>query len=154
KALVSAFCKTYGVNMQLTTYDSQDEAITKQATHSVMPDVVNITPDRLAQGVAGKLIKPINLDYIPNLKENGWPGLQSPLYDVGSRYTVPYTVYTTGIGWRADKIGEDILKLDNPWSIFWKSEKYKGYVGVLDDSRESLIMAMLYRGFYDINTED
>src|SRR5579885_71233 len=154
KALVAAFCKTYGVKMQLTTYDSQDEAITKQATHAVLPDVVNITPDRLAQAVAGKLIKPINLDYIPNLKENVWPGLQSPFYDVGSRYTVPYTVYKTGIGWRADKVTEDIPKLDNPWSIFWKSQRYKGYVGVLDDSRESLVMAMLYRGFYDINTED
>src|SRR6476659_2641913 len=55
KGLVNEFCKAHGVNMQLTTYDSQDEAITKQATHAVRPDVVNITPDRLAQGVAGKL---------------------------------------------------------------------------------------------------
>jgi spermidine/putrescine transport system substrate-binding protein len=154
KALVAEFCKTYGVNLQLTTYDSQDEAITKQATHAVVPDVVNITPDRLAQGVAGKLIKPINLDYIPNLKANIWPGLQSPFYDVGSRYTVPYTVYTTGIGWRADKVSEDIPKMENPWDIFWKSQKYKGYVGVLDDSRESVVMAMLHHRFYDINTED
>src|SRR5262249_15745651 len=104
--------------------------------------------------VAGKLIKPINHDYIPNLAANVWDSLQSPFYDVNSRYTVPYTVYTTGIGWRAEKIKEDIAKLDNPWSIFWNAKAYTGYVGVLDDSRESLIMAMLYRGFYDINTED
>jgi spermidine/putrescine transport system substrate-binding protein len=154
KGLVTDFCKSHGVTMQMTTYDSQDEAITKQATHAVRPDVVNITPDRLAQAVAGKLIKPINHDYIPNLAENVWPGLQSPFYDVGSRYTVPYTVYTTGIGWRAEKVKEDIAKLDNPWSIFWNAKAYTGYVGVLDDSRESLAMAMLYRHFYDINTED
>jgi Spermidine/putrescine-binding periplasmic protein len=91
KGLVNEFCKAHGVNMQLTTYDSQDEAITKQATHAVRPDVVNITPDRLAQGVAGKLIKPINHSYIPNLAANVWDGLQSPFYDVGSQYTVPYT---------------------------------------------------------------
>ncbi len=83
KGLVNEFCKAHGVNMQLTTYDSQDEAITKQATHAVRPDVVNITPDRLAQGVAGKLIKPINHSYIPNLAANVWDGLQSPFYDVG-----------------------------------------------------------------------
>jgi spermidine/putrescine-binding protein len=33
-----------------------------------------------------------------------WSSLQSPWYDQESRYTVPYTVYTTGIGWRADKL--------------------------------------------------
>src|SRR5262249_17584910 len=141
KALVNAFGKTYGVDIELTTYDSQDEAITRQATHAVAPDVVNITPDRLAQAVAGKLIKPINLDYIPNLQANIWPTLHSPFYDTGSRYTVPYTVYKTGIGWRSDKVREDIPKLANPWSIFWNSQAYKGYVGVLDDSRESVTMA-------------
>src|SRR5260370_20557517 len=57
------------------------------------------------------------------------------------------------MGWRSDKIAEDIHKLDNPWSIFWHAQKYKGYVAVLDDSRESLAMAMLYRHEYDINTE-
>ena len=154
KGLVTAFCKAHGVNMQLTTYDSQDEAITKQATHAVRPDVVNITPDRLAQAVAGKLIKPINHDYIPNLKGYVWDSLQSPFYDVGSRFTVPYTIYKTGIGWRTDKVKEDIAKLDNPWSIFWNAKAYTGYVGVLDDARESLTMAMLYRQFYDINTEE
>ena len=33
-------------------------------------------------------MKPLNLDYIPNLK-NVWPALQSPYYDQHSRYTVP-----------------------------------------------------------------
>ena len=37
KGLVNEFCKAHGVNMQLTTYDSQDESITKQATHAVRP---------------------------------------------------------------------------------------------------------------------
>jgi spermidine/putrescine transport system substrate-binding protein len=154
KALVTEFCKKHGVEMQMTTFDSMDEAITRLATGAVKPDVFNITPDRLAQAVAGKLIKPINHDYVANLAKNVWPGLQNPFYDVGSQYTVPYTVYTTGIGWRADKIAEDVAKLDNPWSIFWNSQKYKGYVGLLDDSRDALSMAMLYRAFYDINTED
>src|SRR5205085_8731264 len=113
----------YGVTMELTTFDTQDQAITRMASHSVQPDVTEITPDRLAQAVAGKLIRPINLDYVPNLKANIWPSLHSPFYDVGSRYAVPYVTYATGIGWRANKVSEDIAKMDNPWEIFWKSEK-------------------------------
>jgi spermidine/putrescine transport system substrate-binding protein len=154
KKLIDEFGKKYNVKMELTTFDSMDQAITRLASKSVQPDVTDITPDRLAQAVAGKLIKPINLDYIPNLKANIWPSLHSPFYDVGSRYTVPYVTYATGIGWRADKIKEDIAKMDNPWDIFWKSQAYKGYVGVLDDARESLVMGLLHQGIYDINTED
>ena len=46
-----------------------------------------------------------------------WPSLHSPWYDVGSRYTVPYTIYTTGIGWRADKLpGFNPATLPNPWA--------------------------------------
>jgi spermidine/putrescine transport system substrate-binding protein len=154
KKLVDEFGKKYGVKTQITVFDSMDQAITKLASHSVDVDVTDITPDRISQAVAGKLIQPINLDYIPNLKANIWPSLHSPFYDVGSQYTVPYVTYTTGIGWRDDKIKEDIPNMENPWEIFWKSEKYNGYVGVLDDSRESLAMAMHYRKFYDVNTED
>jgi len=154
KKVVDEFGKKYKVKTQITTFDSMDIAITRLAKKAVRADVTNISLDRLGQAVAGKLLKPVNPDYVPNLKKNVWPQMQSPFYDVESRYTVPYTVYSTGIGWRSDKIKEDIAHLENPWSIFWNSQAYKGYVGVLDDSRESLAMAMLYQKNYDVNTED
>jgi spermidine/putrescine transport system substrate-binding protein len=155
KSLLDAFGKKYGVEVRLTTFDSMDQAISRLSTGGVRDmDVTEIISDRLAQAVAGKLLLPINKDYIPNLKKNVWPQFQSPFYDVDAQYTVPYTIYTTGIGWRGDKVAEDIYKLENPWSIFWHSEKYKGYVSVLDDSREAVSMALLYRGIYDLNTED
>ena len=155
KNLLDAFGKKYDVEVRVTTFDSMDQGITRLATGGVRDmDVTEIISNRIAQAVAGKLVQPINKDYIPNLKKNCWPQFMSPFYDVDAQYTIPYTIYTTGIGWRNDKVKEDIAKLDNPWSIFWNSEKYKGYVSVLDDSREAVAMAMLYRGEYDINTED
>jgi len=66
-------------------------------------DVWFATVEYLSGVVAGKLIQPVNHSYLPNLK-NVWPQLQSPFYDVHSRYSVPYTVYTTGIAWRKDKV--------------------------------------------------
>ncbi len=152
--VLDSFGAKYDCTVQITTFDSIDQAVTRMATGQIKPDATNLTPDVLPQMVAGKMLAPLNLDYIPNLNANIWSSLHSPFYDVGSQYSVPYTVYTTGIGWRADKISEDIHKLDNPWSIFWNSEKYKGFVGVLDDDRESLTMAMLYKHQMDVNTED
>ena len=152
--VMDSFAKKYDVKVEITTFSSMDQAVTRMATGQVKPDATSMTPDRMAQIVAGKLIQPINHDYIPNLKANIWPTLQSPFYDVDSQYSVPYVVYSTGIGWRSDKVSEDIHKLDNPWSIFWNAEKYSGYVGVLDDSRETLALGMMYKGEYDINSED
>ena len=152
--LMDAFGQKYGVKVVLNAFGTIDEAITKLASGTVDADVTELTNNRLAQAVAGKLLQPINHDYIPNLKANVWPSLQSPYYDQDSQYTVPYTVYSTGIGWRSDIVSEDIHKLDNPWSIFWNAQKYKGYTGILDDSREAMVLPMLYRGQYDLNTED
>jgi spermidine/putrescine transport system substrate-binding protein len=82
-----------------------------------------------------------------------WPELQSPFYDVGPRYSTPYTLYTTGIGWRNDKLG-DFDPAELGWESFWKSEAFRGHVGVLDDSREALGMALMRRGVTDLNTEN
>jgi len=153
--LMEAFGKKYDVKVVLNAFGDIDEAITKLASGTVEADVTELTNNRIAQAVAGKLLQPINHDYIPNLKGNVWPSLQNPYYDQGSQYTVPYTVYSTGIGWRSDLVAEDIAALDNPWSFFWeKSQKYKGYVGILSDSREAMVLPMLYRGKYDVNSED
>jgi len=152
--VMDSFAKKYNVKVELTTFDSMDQAVTRMATGQVKPDATNLTPDRVAQMAVGKLIRPLNHDYLPNLQANIWPSLQSPFYDVGAQYSVPYVVYSTGIGWRSDKVKEDIHKLDNPWSIFWNAQAYTGYVGVLDDSREAIALGMMYKGEYDLNTED
>ena len=89
---------------------------------------------------------------MPNLDKTVWPELHSPPYDVEARYSVPYTTYTTGIGWRNDKITEDVAKLG--WDALWQAEKYKGKVGILDDGRESIGMALMRRGITNLNTED
>src|SRR6267142_1688980 len=86
KKVVDEFGKKYKVKTQITTFDSMDIAITRLAKH-VKADVTNISLDRVGQAVAGKLLKPVNPDYVPNLKKNVWPQLQSPFYDVESRYT-------------------------------------------------------------------
>jgi spermidine/putrescine transport system substrate-binding protein len=153
--LMEAFGNKYGVKVVLNAFGDIDEAITKLASGTVEADVTELTNNRIAQAVAGKLLQPINHDYIPNLKANVWPSLQSPYYDQGAQYTVPYTVYSTGIGWRSDLVSEDIAAMANPWSFFWEqAQKYKGYVGILSDSREAMVLPMLYRAKYDVNTED
>jgi spermidine/putrescine-binding protein len=64
-----------------------------------------------------------------------------------------------GIGWRNDKVKEDVAGMDVPWDIFWKAQAYRGKVGILDDRRDALSMPMqrdaMHKGTRpDLNTED
>ena len=154
KKVLTDFGAKYGVEVQYTPFDNVNSGLQRLASGAVTPDVMEITPDTLDIGVAGKLIKPLNLDYIPNLQKNIWPQLVDPFYDGESRYTVPYTVYATGIAWRTDEIKEDIAGMDQPWDIFWESQAYKGKVALLSENRETIGMALLRKGITDINTED
>jgi len=151
KATVKKFGKQYGVKTEITIFNTMDEAIAKLRSGSVDFDVFFPTIDRLGKMVAADLLQPINLDYIPNLAKNYWPQLVDPYYDKGSRYTVPYTIYTTGIGYRTDHVDPPPGDLPNPYDIFWDS-KYKGKTFLLDDYREAIGMILLRDGFMDVNT--
>jgi spermidine/putrescine transport system substrate-binding protein len=154
--VVKSFERRYGVKVQISTFTTIDEAIAKVSSGAVQFDLFTPEPVFIERLAVGKLIQPLNLSYIPNLHANVWPSLTSPWYDVGSQYSVPYTIYTTGIGWRADKLpGFDPAKLQNPWSSLWsEGPKIAGKVGILDDQHEGLALGLLRNGVTDLNTED
>ncbi len=152
--VITDFEKKYKVKVRLSTFVTIEEAITKLTSGQVQYDVFWPTAAYIEELVAGKLVQPINHSYIPNLAANVWPSLQNPWYDQGSRYSVPYTIYTVGIGWRADKLpGFNPDKLANPWDALWQvGPTIKGRVGILDDERDAMSMALLRNGITDINT--
>jgi spermidine/putrescine-binding protein len=106
--LVKKFEKRYGTKVQIATYNSADEAIAKLASGAVTFDVIlGLSGSNIVNLIAQQLLLPLNHSYLPNLERNIWPELQDPFYDRGSRYTVPYVVWSDGIGWRNDKLEED-----------------------------------------------
>jgi spermidine/putrescine transport system substrate-binding protein len=147
--VTKAFGEQHGVTVEVTTFTTQDEAIAKLRTAGTAFDVYFPTPDIIGKLVAGKLLQPLNRSYLPNLT-NAWPELQDPFYDKGSRYSVPYTAFTTGILYRADRVASVPA---NGWDLIW-DPAYKGQTYVLDDAREGLSLAMLRAGKSDLNTED
>jgi spermidine/putrescine transport system substrate-binding protein len=154
KKVANDFGKKYDVKVQIATFNNMDEALAKLSTGAVSYDIMFPTVDVLPKMVAGKLLQPLNLDYIPALQKNVWPQLADPFYDQGSQYTVPYTVYTTGIGWRDDLYqGTPPSELDNPYDAFWEATWADGKVALLDDAREAMGMTLLRNGIDDVNTE-
>jgi spermidine/putrescine transport system substrate-binding protein len=149
---LNAFAKKYRCKVELTTFNTMDEALAKLHSGQFNFDVFLPTVDVIGQLVEAKLVRPLNHSYIPNITQ-AWPEYLNPFYDQKWQYSVPYTIYTTGIAWRKDHVPENPYAMANPWAMPWNS-KYKGKVAILDDTREGLALGMLKNGITDLNTTD
>jgi spermidine/putrescine transport system substrate-binding protein len=145
------FAKKYNVPVpQVTTFNNTSEAMAKLRSGKVNFDVFFPTIDLMGQLVEGQLIQPVNHSYIPNISQ-AWPDFTNPFYDGKWQYTVPYTIYTTGMAWRKDKVPENPYTMANPWAMPWQA-KYKGKVAILDDYRESISLGLMKNGIFNLNT--
>ena len=152
QAVVNSFAKKYKCKVQVTTFNTMDEAMSKLRSGLQFDVLMGATVDVLGQLIEGKLAQPLNHSYIPNITQ-AWPDFTNPFYDQGWRYTVPYTIYTTGISWRKDLVNENPYAMANPWAMPWQS-KYKGRVAILDDYREGISLGLMKNGIFDLNTTD
>lgn len=152
QAVVNNFAKKYKCKVQITTFDTMDEALSKLRSGLTFDVLMGATPDVLGQLIEGKLAQPLNHSYIPNIAQ-AWPDYTSPFYDVDWQYTIPYTIYTTGITWRKDLVHENPYTMKNPWAMPWQA-KYRGRVGILDDYREGISLGLMKNGIFNLNTTD
>ena len=146
------FREEYGVEVEVTTFTSMDEAVARLSGGQADFDLFFATTDVIGKVATGRLLQPLNPSYLGN-SGNVWEQLQDPFYDVGAVYSRPYTMYTTGIGYRIDRVTQAPDAYDNPYDIFWDGA-YSGDLYLLEDDREVLGMAMLRAGQTDVNTED
>ena len=145
-----------GARVEVESFTAMSEAAERLRRPDADFDVFFPTIDALPRLAAERLLRPLTHELLPNLS-NLWPYFRSdsgPFYDVGQRYSVPYTVYSTGIGWRRDLVRDADAPeyLENPYDAYW-NERYRGAVGIYDDYREAIAMALLRSG-EDPNTGD
>ena len=129
-----------------------NEALSKLRSGLAFDVFMGVTVDVLGQLIESKLVQPLNHSYIPNIAQ-AWPDFANPFYDRGWQYTVPYTIYTTGMAWRKDLVHENPYTMRNPWAMPWQG-KYKGKVAILDDYREGISLGLMKNGIFDLNTTD
>jgi spermidine/putrescine transport system substrate-binding protein len=144
------FGAKHNVSVQVTPYSNYDEMLAKIREPGEGFDLVFPGPSVLSKMVYADLIQPLNHSYVPNLK-NVWPEFQDPWYDRGAQYTVPYTIYGTGVLYRADRVSSIP---SNGYDLMW-DKQFAGKVYLLDDYQEAIGMSLLRNGLStDINTSD
>ena len=153
--IIKSFEEKYadtGVKVELSTFNDTLEAMAKIRGGSVPFDIYFPSYDQIGKLVLANLVRPLQHSYIPNIA-NVYPEFLNPFYDMEWQYTTPYTLYTTGIGWRTDRVTEDIAARPNPYDVFWDPQ-YQEHLAVLDDYREVIGMTLLRNGGTDVNTGD
>ncbi|MEU0393958.1 spermidine/putrescine ABC transporter substrate-binding protein [Streptomyces sp. NPDC006208] len=149
-AVFAGFEKEYGVKVIQSNFDSMEGMVAKLNAGNRY-DIIFPTAkwaQRLAEGNRLRRIDHSRLRHADSVFGR-YDYFSDPWYDKDSAHTVPFTMYKTGIGWRKDKIGDD---LTGSWDDLWNN-RAKGRVFVLDDRDEVLGMAALKLGL-DIATTD
>ena len=148
--VMKAFGEQHDVEVQVTPYSNYDEMLAKIRAPGESFDLVFPGPSVMSKMVYAELLQPLNHSYVPNLT-NLWPSYQDPWYDQEARYTVPYTIYGTGVLYRADRVSSVPA---NGYDLMW-DEQYSGEIYLLDDLGEAIGMSLLRNGITtDINTSD
>lgn len=153
RRVLNDFSEEFGVDVELSNFYNLEEGIRKLQSGDVPYDIFFPTAENIPKLIAAQLLQPLNRDYVPNLESNIWPQLADPYYDLGSRYTVPYVVYQTGIGWRTDIARSTPEDFDNPWDVLWDPAN-RDVAGMYDDFRETMGIGMYHVGETDINSGD
>lgn len=147
--VMKAFSEKWDVAVEVTPFTNYDEMSAKMREPGAAFDLVVPGPSQLGKLVYTELLQPLNHSYLPNLV-NVWPNYLDPWYDLGARYTVPYTVYTTGVGYRADIVSDPSVGYEMMWDA-----DYEGKIYLLDDMSESISMSLLRNDITkDVNTGD
>lgn len=144
--LIKGFEKKYGVTVRQSNFDSMAGMMAKLRSGNQY-DLIFPSAE-----FADRLIKGNQLLQIPgdkiDAKEDVYPFFEDPWYDPGSEHTVPYSLYATGLGYRADKIDT----MSGSWTDLTNPQA-DGRSFILDDFQEGIGMANLVNG-YELNASE
>lgn len=144
--LIKEFEKKHGIAVRESNFDSMAGMMAKLGSGNSY-DLVFPSAE-----FAAKLIKANQLLEIPRDKltaiDDVYPFFEDPWYDAGSAHTVPYSLYLTGLGYRADEIDT----MTGSWRDLTNPQA-EGRSYLLDDFQEGIGMANLVNG-YELNATD
>jgi spermidine/putrescine transport system substrate-binding protein len=148
------FQKEYNCEIEWTGFNNMEEGIQKVISGQVQPDIFFPTVDYLSRLVDEQLVQPLQHELIPNMEANVWKSFwdPGPWYDRGWRYSVPYTIYTTGVAYRRDRVTDEQAEQEG-YNLLWNAD-FKDEISYYDSYRDALGMAILRNGDTDVNSGD
>ena len=131
-----------------TYYSDNEELLAKLAAGAKGYDMLVPTSNAVEALIKGGQLKPLDKSQLSNLKNINPIYLNTP-FDPANKYSVPYAMSTTIIGYNDVKMKELGLPTDT-WAVIFDPKylaKVKGRVTVLDSSSELFAAAFKYLGY-------
>lgn len=141
------FERRYDVDVVMEYFDSNEALLAKLQTGVSSYDVV--VPSDYMVGILARegLLEELDVRRLENFG-NLMPRFVGLPFDPENRYSVPYCWGTSGIGYRRDDVGREIVS----WHDLW-DPKLAGRVGMLNDTRETFAAALKAMGL-SLNATD
>lgn len=145
--LLAAFEAETGIDVEYTTYESNEEMLTKVESGAAIFDLV-VPSDYMVDTMRREdLLLELNFDAIPNAANIG-PEFANPPFDPEHKYSVAYQWGTTGIGMTAEML--EVLGGESTWAVIFDPETaalVPGGISMLDDAPETVGAALKYLGY-------
>ena len=146
--VVKEFEKLTGINVEYTTFDTNEGLYSKLQSGSAYYDIIIPSDYMISRMAQNGMLEKIDYSNIPNFEKYVDEAFQNPDYDENQEYSVPYTWGTVGLIYNTKYITEEV----DSWSILW-DEKYSGKILMFSNSRDAYAIALKSLG-YSMNTEN
>ncbi len=138
------FTRRTGINVNYTTFDSNESLYSKLAGGGADYDVIVPSDYMVDKLKKENFLAKLNFDNIPNFKYIDEDFI-NPQYDEENLYSVPYTWGVVGIFYNTNYVKEVPT-----WSSLW-NEEYEGKILMFDNPRDSFAIAQTMLS-YSMNT--
>lgn len=144
-----AFTNLTGIKVNYSTYATNEELYAKLKAGAANYDVIIPSDYMISRMISEDMLEPVNMENISNFKHIR-EDFKKPIYDEGSKYSVPYTWGTVGIIYDKDAVDIDESEID--WDILWNKD-YEEQILMFDNPRDAFGIAEIMLG-YSLNTEN
>jgi spermidine/putrescine transport system substrate-binding protein len=138
--LIKRFEREHGITVRESNFDSMEGMMAKLRSGNRY-DLIFPSAEYTQRLIAADQLLQIPREKL-SANDDIYGFFDDPWYDPGSEYSVPYSLYLTGIGYQEDKVGD---AMTGSWTDLGVSEA-ADRVFVLDDFQEALGMANLVNG--------
>jgi len=141
------FTKRYGIKVNYTTFESNENMYNKLQSGGANYDIVIPSDYMIAKLIEEEMLVELDYSNIPNYKYI-LPKYKNLFYDPQNKYTVPYTVGMVGLIYNTTMVDDEV----DSWSILW-DEKYKGEILMFNNPRDAFGIAQFLLG-QSVNTHN
>ncbi len=135
------FTKRTGINVNYTTFDSNESLYSKLANGGANYDIIIPSDYMISKLIEEGMVEKLNFKNIPNFQYID-KQFRNQQYDKTNAYSVPYTWGVVGIFYNKKYVKEQV----DSWKILW-DKKYAGKILMFDNPRDSFGIAQKILGY-------